>query len=472
MGNINIVVVFLPILCATFLGILLYPSKATYLLAFTIPLSPYFALFKSDYATYGYVPFNLNDLIVSGLLLSLFLNFCLRKKSLTKYPLLMTNFAILALYFCLLVITGLVRPINEFVFQLFYLLRYTLYFIIGFYVWEYLSVKDIEKYILILLSGLFINSVYAIYTFVESVFHGKYLSFGLVPRVSGFWGIILGAEGYNPEIGDPGNFAMYLLISLIVNILYLFYKMPRPKGFKKKIAITSLFFGFIALHITMSRTVIYAFWGACLFLLIFEGKMYFKRKIILSFSVISLVGISVIYYIGIDLVGFLVERLYFETSAELTTGGQGGRFRLTADLIRYLLNEPLHWWGHGISSDRLYMDALAESGIIPDLHTIHTGYLNLFWDGGLIGVFIWVLWIKRHFVILSIIKKKVAKIAWLSVSLKGILIGVLIAMISTGIVHNFRLMGYFSFLIGLLLKHVHQNYSLKDCSIIQTSDER
>ena len=249
--------------------------------------------------------------------------------------------------------------------------------------------------------------------------------------------------------------------------------MPRPKGFKKKIVITSLFFGFIALHMTMSRTVIFAFWGACLFLLIFEGKMYFKKNIILSFSVILLVGISVIYYIGIDLVGFLVERLYFETSVELTTGGQEGRFRLTANLIRYLLNEPLHWWGHGISSDRLYMDALAERGIIPDIHTIHTGYLSLFWDGGFIGLFIWALWIKRHLVILSIIKKKATEIGWLAVSLKGILIGILIATISTAIVHNFRLIGYFSFLIGLLLKYVHQNYyPFKGYSLIQTNDER
>lgn len=451
----NLLVIFLILL--SILWILRYPSKAAYLLAFTIPLSPHIALSESAYTSYGYLLFNLNDLIVFGLLLSLFLNFCLQKRSLIEYPLLKANIAILVLYLCLLIFTGLGRPINEFVFQLFYLSRYALYFMIGFYVWKYLPIKDIEKHILILFSGLLINSGYTIYDFVESVFHGRYLNYALTPRVSGFWGIIFGAEGYHPEIGDPNNFAMYVLIALIINILYLFYKTPKPSGIKKKLAITSLFFGFIALHITMSRAAIYAFWGACLFLLIFKGKKHLKRKIISSISLISLVGILITYYIGIDIIGFFVQRLYLDTSHELTISE--GRFSLTVDVARHLLNNITEWWGHGISSQRFYVDELFESGIVRyKSKSLYNGYLGILWDAGLIGIIVWVFWLRKHFTLLSKIEKQTNGIEWLAVSLKVIVIGFLIGMFSTDFYRNFRLMGYFSFLTGLLVKSAYQNF--------------
>lgn len=435
------------------LWILRYPSKATYLLAFTIPLSPYLALFELAHTSREYLMVNFTDLIVFGLLLSLFLNFCLQKKSSEKYPLLKINIAVLILYLCLLVITGLIRPVNEFIFQLFYLLRYALYFMIGFYVWKYLPIKNLENYILMLLSGLLINSIYAIYEFVDSVFQGRFLRYGSTPRVSGLWGIMVG--GYSvQDIADPGSFGMYLLISLLVNISYLFYKTPMPGGVKKKLAMLSLLFGFIALHMTMSRAAIYAFWGVCLYLLIFEGGLHFKRKIILSFSLIILVGIFTINYVGIDLVDFLITRLYFETSHETI---QEGRFGLTADMAGYIVNNFLQWWGHGISSSRLYVNELFEKGVIRSVSgSLYNGYLGILWDGGLIGIFIWALWVKRHLDILSNIKKRINTILWFTVSLKGILIGFLIAMLSAEFLHNFRLMGYFSFLMGMLLKYTYQ----------------
>lgn len=457
MENISTLIISLLILCSVFLLILRYPSKATFLLAFTIPLSPYIALSELAYASYGYLLFSLSDLVISGLLVSILLNFCLQKKSLIEYPLLRVNIAILVLYFCLLVLTGLIRPINEFMFQLFYLLRYGLYFMIGFYVWKYLPIKNIEKYIIILLSGLLINSFYAIYDFIESVLHERYLQYALVPRVSGFWGIIWGAEGYHPEIGDAINFAMYLLISLIGNILYLFYKRPSPKGIKRKLAIVSLFFGFIALHMTMSRAAIYAFWLACLYLLIFDGKMHFKKKIILFFSLIFIVSIFIAYYIGVDLMGFLITRLFFQTSSELTP--QGLRFGLTIDILKYMLTTFTQWWGHGISSQRYYVDALFEKGVIRyKSYSLYNGYVGLFWDTGVIGMIVWTFWVKRHFTLFSRIKKRVKDIDWLATSMKAVLIGFLIGMLSTDFYRNFRVMGYFSFLMGLLLKSAYQNF--------------
>ena len=457
MANISILAIFLPLLFVVFLWILRYPSKATYLLTFTIPLSPYIALFEASNTARGYIILNLNDLIVSGLLLSLLFNLCLQKKSSIEYPVFKANIAILVVYFCILVISGLIRPINEFIFQFFYLLRYALYFMIGLYVWKYLPIKGIEKYIIILLSGLVINSVYAIYEFTSAVFQGRFLRYGTTPRVSGFFGMMFGTEGFDSDVSDPGNFAMYIMITLVVNILYIFYKRPTRGSIKRKLAIISLSFGLIVLHMTMSRAAIFAFWGVCLYLLTFEGGLYFKRKILLSFSLIFLLGVLIISYFGISFIGFLVERLFTSMSGEFYSI-QEGRFSLTADVGSYLFNNISQWWGHGISSSRLYVDELFESGIVRyKSGSLYNGYLAICWDAGLAGIIVWALWLKRHFTLLSKMKKKVRDLDWLTISLKGILVGFLIGLLSNEFFNNFRLMGYFSFLMALLLKSTYQN---------------
>lgn len=335
------------------------------------------------------------------------------------------------------------------------MLRYALYFMIGFYVWKYLPIKNIEKCILILLFGLLINSGYATYEFIDSVFTGRYLGYGTTPRVSGFWGIMVG--GYSEQdIADPGNFAMYLLITLVINMLYIFYKRPTPSGIKRRLAIVSMFFGFITLHMTMSRAAIFAFWGVCLYLLISKGRIYFRRKILFSFSLISLLGVFIFYYIGIDLMAFLVQRISVGTGGELTT--QGGRFSLTADMTQYLLNNISQWWGHGISSSRLYIDELFERGIVRYRSgSLYNGYLAVFWDAGVIGIIVWAIWLKRYFNLLSEIKERMNDVDWLAVSLKGVLVGILIGLLSSEFLNNFRLMGYFSFLMGILLKRTYQS---------------
>lgn len=437
------------------LWILRYPAKATFLLAFTIPLSPYVAFSKFAYASYGYLIFSLTDLIICGLVISIFLQVCLQKKSSVKYPLLKINTAVLLVYVCLLFFTGIISPINEFLFQTLYLLRYALYFMIGFYVWEYLPVKDIEKYILILLSGLVINGIYASYDFVNSISTGKAFRFSVIPRESGLWGITLGAEDYC-EIGDPINFGMYLVISLVVNILYLSYKTPKPSGIKKKLAIISFFWGFIALHITMTRAAIIPFWTVILYLFIIAEKGYSRKKIILYLSLVSVAGFVIIRCIGINMVNFFTERVYVESAGELTT--QEGRFSLTVDILQYMLTNFTQLWGHGIASSRLYVEQLYQSNIIRYRSgSLYNGYVGILWDTGLIGIIVWVFWIKKHFNLLSKVKKQGNDSEWFAISLRVIIIGFLVGMFSTDFYRNFRLVGYFSFLMGLLLKGTYQN---------------
>src|SRR4030067_3225637 len=129
----RLIIGLLIILCIAILWILRYPSKATFLLALTLPLSPYIPVVRSAYVSREYMILNFSDLIVSGLALSSFLGFCLQDRFYARYPLLKINITVLMFYFILLIITFIVRPIDQSGFQLIYLCRYSLYFMIGYY---------------------------------------------------------------------------------------------------------------------------------------------------------------------------------------------------------------------------------------------------------------------------------------------------------------------------------------------------
>jgi hypothetical protein len=234
----------------------------------------------------------------------------------------------------------------------------------------------------------------------------------------------------------------------------------KPYGAKKTLAVISLFLGFITLHMTMSRTEIVSFWIVCLYLLLFMRSKSMHRMIMVSFLLTALAGLSLVLYLGADTFNFVILRLS-STLGELTV--EEGRFSQVYNLLLYLQDHFIHWWGHGISSWRLYKDEFYSKGIISFVSGgLYSGYSTIFWDAGLIGMLIWIFWIKKHFTILKNIKNKVKEASWAAMSLKAVLICILVVMLSTSTpMHNFRLMGYLSFLFGLFLKYSYQKYKLK-----------
>jgi len=115
-------------------------------------------------------------------------------------------------------------------------------------------------------------------------------------------------------------------------------------------------------------------------------------------------------------------------------------------------------WGHGIASSRLSVEELYQSNIIRySSGSLYNGYVGILWDTGLIGIIVWAFWVKRHFNFLSKVKKQRNDSEWFAISLRVILIAFLIGMFSTDFYRNFRLVGYFSFLMGLLLKRTYQS---------------
>ena len=450
MEKIGAYIYLLPLLLLVFLWLLRYPSKATYLLAFTIPLSPYIPISESAYAARSALLLNLSDLIVASLLVSSFFGFCLENKSGPRYPLHKINISILLFYAILLVLSSIIRPAHQSLFQMVYLIRYSLYILIGFYVWKYLPVKNVERYIIILLIALLANSVYGIYSFFDLLMGGAAYT-GV--RGNGFWSLIIGLN-LEPGIADPANFAMYLAMTLIMNLFYISYM--KPVGLKRTLALVSLFLGYIALHMTLSRSEIVAFWCILLYLLFFMRRNNLRLIIIAFFALTVISGTALIMYIGIDLFSGVASRLY-GTFGELTV--KEGRFNQVYELFIYLQDRIVHWWGHGISSWRLYKDEFFRIGVIDYASgSLYNGYATVFWDAGIIGVIVWLIWLKGHFIVLQNIKNKKREVYWMAMGLKAIIICFLISMIATSIpLHNFRLMGYLSFLLGVLLKYVYQS---------------
>ena len=419
------------------------------MLAFTIPLSPYIPIIKSQYAARSAIIMNLSDLLVTGLLAASFFRACLENKVCPKYPLSKSNNSILLLYFALLIITLISRPMNESLFQLVYLLRYSLYLLIGYFVWIYLPVKNIESYIVVLLIALLINSVVGIYLFLDMLYSGGVSITGI--RANGLWSMMIGLN-LPQGTTDPGGFAMYTAMTLIMNIYYLSYM--KPRGIKKVLGTMSLFLGFIAIHMTLSRTALFAFWCVSLYLLLFTRRIILRNLIVKNYSVTALAGVALVLYIGIDLFSGAAMRLS-GTIGELQV--VEGRFNPVYNLMLYLQDNISDWWGHGISSWRLYKDEFFNAGITGYRSgSLYSGYATLFWDAGIIGAFVWLFWIKRHFYILKLIRNE-REMYWMAMALKAMFIYFLVTMTATSIpVHNFRLMGYLSFLLGLLLKYSHQ----------------
>ena len=455
MENLYKYIYFVPFLLIAFLLIIRFPSKATYLLAFTIPLSPYIPIIKSQYAARSAIIMNLSDLLVTGLLAASFFRACLENKVCPKYPLSKSNNSILLLYFALLIITLISRPMNESLFQLVYLLRYSLYLLIGYFVWIYLPVKNIERYIIVLLIALLINSVAGIYLFLDMLYNGGVSLTGI--RANGLWSMMIGL-GTERGITDPGNFAMYMAMSLIMNIYYLSYM--QPHGIKKVLGTMSLFLGFITIHMTLSRTEIFAFWCVSLYLLLFTRRIILRHIIVKFFSLTALAVLALVLYIGVDLFRGTAMRLTGTLSEFQVVEG---RYNQVYNLIFYMQDHFTEWWGHGISSWRLYRDEFFIAGITGYRSgSLYSGYATIFWDAGIIGAIVWLFWVKWHFYILKLIRNE-REMYWMAMALKAILICFLVSMIATSTpVHNFRLMGYLSFLFGLLLKYSHQKNIERD----------
>ena len=236
----------------------------------------------------------------------------------------------------------------------------------------------------------------------------------------------------------------------------------KPSGAKKTLAITSLFLGFITLHMTMSRSEIALFWSICLYLLLFIRSKSMHRMIIISFLLTALAGLSLVLYFGTDVFKFAILRLS-ATAGEFTV--EEGRFSQVYNLWLYLLDHVIDWWGHGIASWRLYKDEFYEAGIIHFVSGgLYSSFSALFWEAGIAGMVCWLIWFKKHFNVLKTIRNKKPDVKWMAHGLKVILVGFLLALFtpSPG-VFNFRIIGYFSLLTGLILKNTyHHKLSTRD----------
>lgn len=184
----------------------------------------------------------------------------------------------------------------------------------------------------------------------ERKLYGLYME-GILPRMRGF-------------ADSPNNYVLMVLPFFFSALLFV-----------KKIDITFYFLSVVTVLLTYSITGYIAFALPLLYLLFARGIK--TTLIVLGFGCVVVVTIIALYNHYSDFAATIDAR-----SDRVTTGS--GRFELFWYAIKLIEDKPI--LGYGLAQSRVYLEGFQGR----DLQSMHNSFLEVYFEGGVIGVFLFI----------------------------------------------------------------------------------